>query len=643
MGDAETRLHMRSILFGITALLLVGSPARAGGDAPPLHEHFLRGDANQDGAVQVADPIYILAYLFTPGSDPITCLDSGDVNDDEAVDLSDAVYSLTYQFGSGPTPPAPFGITGCGPDPTLAIALSCNQYDPCGGDTTSELAAHAMRRLGFGPTPDRLAYVESIGLEQYIEEQLSPELDDEVDNVELQARLSVLDPTSDLGSLLIWQVVQAMYSRNQLRETLTDFWENHFNTDLAIHLNLLNAIDVGSGPVHTPEEALAESVNWEWIENATFRNGSLGTFAELLVASAAGRPMLVYLDSVFNSVVAPNENFARELLELHTMGVDNGYTQQDIEQVARCFTGWTIRRKAPADAGDPLAPPIDFYDPTGVWSFHFQASDHDYDQKVIFPGTSYELVIPTRPMLSPDGWLDGLQVLLHVASLPQTAEFVSTKLIQKFISDEAPPALVAESVGTWLATDGDLRAVIAGILASPEFRAREYRWNKVETAFENLVSALRAIDADTSGVPVIVGVDLPQNGLIGLGQLFFLFATPDGQSELGADWIGSTALLNRILFSSFAVQSNIDPVFDPIGPMVAAGVPLTNAIAVADFWLERLFQTSYDMLERDLAIDYVSQDGDGIPAPLVPGAAEYETRIRAFVGFLLSTPQANKQ
>ncbi|MCA8959831.1 MAG: DUF1800 domain-containing protein, partial [Planctomycetes bacterium] len=498
--DSRPR-QLAIVLMTLFSMLTIG---RVDAQPPELHRHFVRGDANQDGAVQVADPIFLLGYLFSGGA-PLPCDDAADANDDEEIDLADAISLLHYLFGSAPPPPPPSVLSGCGPDPTLDSVLSCNEYAPCSNQTTAELAAHVLRRLGYGPTPERLAHVVSIGHAEYIEEQLHPELDLELDNVELNSRLSALTPQNDFVSLLLWQIDMALYSRNQLREALTDFWENHFNTDLVKIVGVLQSLDFGSGPLYTPEEALAEGTSWEWLENAIFRAGALGSFENLLIASAAGRPMLVYLDGAANTVAAPNENYARELVELHTMGVDNGYTQVDIEEIARCFTGWTVRKKAPADAQDPLAPPVAFDDPTGVWAFHFSPLDHDYGAKSIFAGTFYELDVPSRAYLSPEGILDGFEVLQHLATLPQTAEFVSRKLIQKLVSDDPPTALVASALATWLATDGDLRAVVETIVTSPEFLDPMNRWNKIETAFEFLISTLRALDADTSGIPVIIG------------------------------------------------------------------------------------------------------------------------------------------
>ncbi|MEM7261088.1 MAG: DUF1800 family protein [Planctomycetota bacterium] len=608
-------------------------------DLPNLHQHFLRGDVNEDGAVQISDVLTILSYLFSGGT--AHCLDAADTNDDEEVDAADAITLLGHLFLAAGPLPAP-SLT-CDADPTDTVALPCDQYLPCAGDTTVGVAGHLLRRLGYGPTPERIDHVLSIGHVAYIDEQLHPELDDELDNTVLQDQLAALNPSSSSFQLIRWQMVHALYSRNQLREAQVDFWENHFNTDLSKQSELLRGLG-GMNPIYTPQEAASESTSWEWEENEYFRANAFGSFLDLLVASATSKNMISYLDGYLNTEASPNENYARELLELHTMGVDNGYTQEDIEEVARCFTGWTLRKHAPGTENDPLAPGVALTDPTGVWALHFARVDHDYDEKVIFAGTSYELVIPAQTPLSDAGLDDGFILLEHLAGLPQTAEFVSTKLIQKYVADEPPLDLVAACLGTWLATNGDLLAVMNTILTSDHFLARENRWNKIETPFENLASAARAIGAETNGVPIIAGIGSPQYGLIGLDHQLFFYETPEGQSERGVDWLGATSLLNRILYAQELTQSTGNPSTSLLIDMQNAGIDLADAEAVADFWLTQLFQTGYDWTERTVALDYLSSDEDGVPTPLDPTQTLlYRERIRAFVGFLLSSPLANQQ
>ena len=322
------------------------------GDAVPQYRPFERGDVDADGANTLADAITLLAYLFTPGAATPTCLDAADVNDDDSHDLIDPVVLLAYLFTQGAPPAEPFG--SCGADPTLSVAITCDSYPPCDGVPDIDQAAHVMRRAGYGPTPQGIELILAVGVDAYLDQQLDHESIDESGNVILNDLLGLLSPDSEIVDLIWLQIVRGLYSERQLHEALVEFWENHLTTDLRKILDLVQSIPDSNGePLYTNEEALAQTVLWEFQEHSDYRDNALGQFIDLLTASATGKPMLVYLDGIYNIVGAPNENYSRELLELHTMGVDNGYTQIDIEQVARCFTGWTICKTDPSEEDDP--------------------------------------------------------------------------------------------------------------------------------------------------------------------------------------------------------------------------------------------------------------------------------------------------
>jgi uncharacterized protein (DUF1800 family) len=209
-----------------------------------------------------------------------------------------------------------------------------------------------------------------------------------------------------------------------------------------------------------------------------------------------------------------NENYARELLELHTLGVDGGYTQQDIVEVARAFTGWTIGR--PGEQGFRFAPVM-----------------HDRGAKKVLGQT----------IAAGGGIEDGARVLDIVARHPATARHIARKLAQRFVSDEPPPALVDRAAATFTKTDGDLRAVVRVIVTSPEFFAPESYRAKVKTPFEFVVSALRATDADVQAATAVV------RALAGLGMPLYLCQPPTGYDETAATWVSSGALVNRLNFA----------------------------------------------------------------------------------------------
>lgn len=622
-----------------------GGPTLQGGvviSGPPtpvdISRPFVRGDANIDGAVDLGDSIRILDYLFPTGpsidvASLLPCLDAGDLNDDETVDIADTIYLLAFLFSGGAPPPAPFDA--CAVDPTSPPALTCLSYNACTLQTDLALAGHLLRRMAYGPTPDELDRVQLLGALAYINGQLNPDLLDDSDNDQLNSVIASLNPTTDRAHLQRLQFARGLYSDKQLLEQMVDFWNNHFNTYYFTVRNHFNQLrdDMGQD-VYSGAESLVVATNEEYIEFEALRDGALGSFLDLLETSATSPTMLIYLDNITNVVGNANENYARELLELHCMGDDNGYTQEDIEEVARCFTGWTICKKSAVDADDPLAPCLDVNDPTGVWSFHFDADQHDYAQKIIFEGTPYELVVSaSTPGDAVAGLADGFLVLEHVSGLQQTAEFVSTKLIAKFVDDEVPPALLASCIGTWLTTDGDMQAVMETILTSDQFLGEDHRWAKLETPMESVLSTVRAFQGLTATNPV-------RNAISAMNHLPFYFSTPDGFPEI--DFLGTAKLLERFRFNS-RIYNSSDPAYDLVELLESRGIAAEDPTAIVEFFLTLLYQERYTTEERDQAITFLSTDDFGNPVPLDSAAVDYESRLEKVAAFLASFPQGTQQ
>jgi uncharacterized protein (DUF1800 family) len=325
------------------------------------------------------------------------------------------------------------------------------------------------------------------------------------------------------------KLVRAVYSERQLEEVLVDFWFNHFNVFAR----------KGQTEIYVGE-----------YEREAIRPHVLASFRELLGATAKSPAMLVYLDnwmsadpnavagvnprprrpstrpsSRASAVGAPNpaprrmmrglnENYARELLELHTLGVDGGYTQQDVVEVARAFTGWTIGR--PTDPG-----------------FRFVPVMHDRGEKKILGHT-----------IRPGGGIeDGEKVLDLVAEHPATARHIAFKLAQRFVSDSPPSVLVDRAAQTFKSTHGNLREVVRVIVTAPEFFAPDAHRAKVKTPFEFVVSALRATSADIQSGQSVV------RALAGLGMPLYLCQPPTGYDETADTWVSSGALVNRMNFA----------------------------------------------------------------------------------------------
>jgi uncharacterized protein (DUF1800 family) len=218
-----------------------------------------------------------------------------------------------------------------------------------------------------------------------------------------------------------------------------------------------------------------------------------------------------------------NENYARELLELHTLGVDGGYTQKDIIEVARCFTGWTLR------------------EPLRGGGFEFNERVHDKGEKVVLGVT-----IPAG-----GGMEDGLKVLDILARHPSTARFISFKLAQRFVADQPPAALVERMTSKFRSSNGDIRAVMKTMLDSKEFWSQGALHAKVKTPFEMVVSAVRALDAQIDSAQALA------NQLTQLGQPLYRKQEPTGYSTLAAEWVNTAALLGRMNFALALAQNRL--------------------------------------------------------------------------------------
>ena len=345
--------------------------------------------------------------------------------------------------------------------------------------------------------------------------------------------------------LMQGKILRATYSERQLQEVMTDFWLNHFN------------IFVGKG---------ADRYELNSYERDVIRPRALGRFEDLLVATAQSPAMQFYLDNWLS--VGPdsdfangirrqpgqksprgfspkpskgphaglNENYGRELMELHTLGVSGGYTQKDVTEVAKVFTGWTL--KQPREGG----------------GFYFDERKHE-------PGTKTVL----GHKIKENGEKEGYEVLHLLARNPATARFICSKLAMRFVSDNPPPQLVDRMAKTFLKKDGDIREVLRTMLQSPEFWAADSYRAKVKTPLEFVVSSLRATGAEVSDARPL------GNQLRNLGMPLYGAQPPTGYSMKAEAWVSSSALLGRMNFAMQLASGRMKGVFIAPMPMPANG------------------------------------------------------------------------
>ncbi|MDJ0839821.1 MAG: DUF1800 family protein [Acidobacteriota bacterium] len=357
---------------------------------------------------------------------------------------------------------------------------------PPAGTSQAELdeAFHILNRMSFGPSPESINELLNMGATAWINQQLNP---DTIDDSALEADLAsgMFNPEHGYRDLTGQMLYRMIRSKRQLLEVMTWFWENHFNTELS----------------------KVDSLMEEQAENERFRQHALGNFRDLLLASANYLPMTIYLDNDSNVVGAPNENYSRELMELHTMGVNNGYTQADIEEASRCFTGWTV---------------ID-------GKFTFNPGLHDYGEKNLLG-----ITIPAGGGIS-----DGMALIEHLLGRQETADFIAWKLCQVFIADDPPADVVTAAATAFHNSNGDIKTTLTAIFTHARFRTdTAYRGNKTKTPLEFATGLIRMTEAHPVTTSLIYYLER-------MGMNLFEYADPTGFAEESVAWIDTNSMLER--------------------------------------------------------------------------------------------------
>ena len=396
-------------------------------------------------------------------------------------------------------------------------------FAPPSGESI-DLATHTLNRLTFGARPGqharilRLAKREENAVDKFIDEQLAPEKIND-DRAEFRVKKFETLALAPIGEFYEFRphilreeltratLTRAVYSEHQLYEVMVRFWSDHFN------------IDISKGEC-------------KWLKPADDRNvirpHALGKFPELLAASARSQAMLTYLDGRENRVRKPedrpNENYARELLELHTLGVHGGYTQQDVMEIARCLSGWRIGRGL-----------------FQIGKVQFEPGLHDNRTKTVLGEA-----IPVRT--GRDGRKDFDDVLRIVAAHPSTGRHIAAKLCQRFIADEPPAAAIETVAREFTKTKGDIRETLRALFGTDEFRGT--RGNKFKQPLHFLASALRGTDAETDAARPLV------NYLARMGHMPFEYPAPDGYPAHAEPWMST--LLWRWNFAAKLAQGRIN-------------------------------------------------------------------------------------
>jgi uncharacterized protein (DUF1800 family) len=635
-GGAGFLASTLSVALAVGAILSVGVPyANAGNETTDAASNSIK----RPGTLAADSTSLNLDKKFK-GKLPITELTA-----------DEAIMHAMNRLGYGPRPGDVERIRKMGLEKWVDQQLHPDSIDDSALDQRLQryptLNLPAKKLIQDYPQPGQVIKQEGITKEQY-EEQMKEKRREAESRViatgnenldKAQQQLAKLrGPGRIVAELSMAKVDRAIYSNRQLQAVMEDFWFNHFNV-------------------------FAQKAEDKWLLPAymrdTIRPHTLGKFEDLLLATAKSPAMLIYLDNFdsadpaavrrmeaekamrharyggafaggemptpgtfpgpVTSASAPganasaaakkqerglNENYGREVMELHTVGVEGGYTQQDVVQMAECLTGWTVRtpRKDP--------------------QFFFDDRIHAQGKKVVM-GRAFGY----------GGEKDGEEALKMLANHPNTSKFISMELARHFVSDNPPPALVQRMAEEFSATRGDIRGVLRAMIYSPEFWSKETYRAKVKTPYELVASTARALDAE-------VTITLPTAQWVGrMGEPLFLCQTPNGYSDKAETWVNTGALLNRLNFAlSFATDKVAGATVDlksMLGAEAAKDPNATLAQAIDDFLGNQIGeQTRTTLIARlnDPQIlqasldDPVKQVNEGLIAGLVLGAPEFQRR-----------------
>jgi uncharacterized protein (DUF1800 family) len=462
-----------------------------------------------------------------------------------------------------------------------------------GGDDFSPRSPelHVLSRLTWGVTPHDIANIQQMGIQDYIEWQLNPEAipDPRVD--EFMSRRQILSMSATelrrvadeqygfvLTNMLWGRLFRATHSERQLYERMVEFWTDHFNIPLQDFLTE-KTID----------------------DREVIRKHALGNFRDLLFASAQSPAMLMYLDNDVSDKEHPNENYARELMELHTLGVSGGYTEADVKEVARALTGWTIQY-----GRDDM--------------FVFDMNRHDTGEKMVLG----------QSLPAGRGIEDGLQVLDILAYHPSTARFIAQKLCRRFIADFPPESIIQSTAEVFFTTGGDIRATMRHLLLSDEFMTAYGQ--KFRRPIDFVVGTLRALrdGLDVDNIYVFI------EPLEGMGQVPYAWNPPNGYPDVAGAWLNTNGLLYR-----WNVGLNMALAGEGYAQGIAlnldAVIPPANTVGeLVDMVAERMVSVTLPADLRQLFINLLNRDGDA--------SAPVDARLRrdylpTLVGLMIASPQ----
>jgi uncharacterized protein (DUF1800 family) len=429
--------------------------------------------------------------------------------------------------------------------------------------------SHLLRRAGFGATPQELKTYTALGYEKTLDQLLNP---DKVDNTELEEQIKQQDfDFTNIEDLKRWWIYRMAFTKHPLEEKMTLFWHGHFATS---NRKVNNAYGM-------------------YGQNMLFRKYALGNFHEMLYNVSKDPAMIVWLDNQQNKKGKPNENYAREIMELFTLGIGN-YTEHDIKESARAFTGWQTM-------------------PSG---FFFNQRQHDDGPKT-FLGTT--------------GNLNGDDVIAILVKQKACGKFLATKLIKYFVMDDPDPAMVARIASVYEKSNCNMEQVTRAIFTDPVFLGEKSFHAKIKSPAELVIGSLKTLQVKK------MDGDLPST-MARMGQDLFMPPNVKGWDG-GPAWIATDTMMerfnfaNRISSAKFAEMSKFSKPSD-----VVAKQGLNSAGQLVDYFLDILVDGDVPATTRSKLVGYVSSDLKGNPVQEVPNENTLDAKLRGLVHLIMTLP-----
>ena len=429
--------------------------------------------------------------------------------------------------------------------------------------------SHLLRRAGFGATPKELAYYTKLGYERAVDELLDPQ---RIDNSPLENLVSRQQfDFTQIEDLRRWWLYRMAFTKRPLEEKMTLFWHGHFATG----------------------DSKVKNTYAMYGQNLLLRKHALGNFQDLLMGVTRSPAMIVYLDNQQNRRGQPNENYAREVMELFTMGIGN-YTEKDVKEAARAFTGWQTRQA----------------------SFFFNSRQHDYGAKAV---------------LGVQGDLNGDDVVRLLTARPSTARFLAKKMINFFACDNPDPAFVEEIASVYVKNRFKIRPMLKAIFMHPTFLSDESYHAKVKSPVELVIGTLKHLEIQS------LDADLPTM-MSRMGQNIFNPPSVKGWDG-GAQWISTDAMMERFNFAARATAQKFDEMHYYASPSeLVYKQNLRNAGQLVDYFLNLLVEGDVPVQCRKRLIAYVSTDLTGKTVSALSDDRTLDAKLRGLVHLIMTSP-----